>query len=348
MKTVELQILSGLHAGVRLPLNKTHFTLGGGEGVDARLLDDEFDGVTLVFDRLESGAFRLESSEDFRVISEEGQVLSAALPLDVGGFMLVGGVWIALQAAGAPMVSVPTIIEPEAALDLDDNDHGLANGHESSYGNAADSAALADANEASVGGKNRRLGKAAAGFVGGVLSILVVGLGFAWMPSEAHTASTAGGKPVVSPVAATLATPATPVATASKKGESTRDQGAREVVADLLKEHGLQKPVALRVGYGEISLTGALRGEQLRKFERVIEQIEARFGSDFQVSANIETIQTAPKFRIREVVSGKDGWIVTAEDERVIVGGEIGGYRLMSVEGNRVVLVGPDRIEIQL
>ena len=340
MKKFELQIISGLHAGARHNLSRGSFTLGGEDDADLRLLDDEFESVLLSLDLQESGGYAVSSDVEYSLVSAEGRRLLASALLQEGQFLNVGEVWIALQPAGADLSSVPTLIEPE----LGDTEYGAADSEGLLQGEGLTAEAAAMAASAHSNGAAGHAGmhrKAAAGFVGGVLAILVVGLGFAWAPSEAHTnerGTPAAAKPAIAPVAA-----AAPV-----KPEASREQQVREGVTDLLRQHGLQTPVSFRVGYGEISFTGTLDRARVAAFDQMILEVESRFGKEFRVGAQMERTAGTPDFRIREVVLGKDGWIVTDTGKRVIVGGEIGEYRLLAIESNKVILGGPEGLEIQI
>ena len=45
---------------------------------------------------------------------------------------------------------------------------------------------------------------------------------------------------------------------------------------------------------------------------------------------------------------GNTGWLVTDSGERVLLGGEVAGYKVSSLGPEKVVLSGPRRVEIDL
>lgn len=331
MEKLELQIISGLHIGARHVLTKGQLILGGDEGADLRLLDDAFESVLLTLTRVESGAYQIQSDDEFSVVSAEGRRLSRSAHLQPGLFLNVGDVWFALQPAGAPLAEIPALLEESIAPG-----ETLAQALDATAGHDDDviEAGAAERKAVSVQRSLRR--KAAAGFVGGVLAILVVGLGFAWVPSEAH--SSRSDSEAAKPVAVQ----------AEPKTDIPREQIVRDTVTELLRQRELETIVSFRVGFGEIGFNGTLNHQQVGSFDEVMAQLETQFGREFRISAQIERQQITPEFRIREVVMGKDGWIVTTTGKRIIIGGEIEGYRLAAIEANKVILVGPDRIEIQL
>lgn len=385
MEKLELQILSGLHSGARHLIAKKRFTIGGDDDADLRLLDEEFDGVRISLETLESGALAVSADADFTVFDEAGRPARDKEVLAVGGLLKLGELWIALCPAGGLLAKLPSINLDARDQDFDSPDLEGFSFEDLSQDDPA--AAGYVPHDHDIERSSRRLRrKAAAGFVGGVIAILVVGLGVAWMPSEAHTSlpvavaqsnpvtkpevvaagfSTVGavsssidprslqvgavsGSAMASPAPVSLAAVSAVSATNAPKVESGADGEARQWLEESLSDKGLATLLTTRVAQGEISIAGKLDRSELRDFEKLLPEVEARLGGRYRIKAQIEPSSVGPTFRIREVVLGKDGWIVTDMGQRVLLGGTIDGYRLMAIEGNKVIFMGATRVEIQI
>lgn len=347
MERLEIQVLNGLHAGARFPFSGAGFSLGG-DDADLRLLDEEFEGVFLSFTQLESGALAITADDEqsYVIVDADGRSFGQAERWEAGQFLKVGEFWFALEERGAAAAIRPQLIEEiveeeaEAGFEMPE----LVVPAEIMAATQAE--ARVEASPA-VNNYLRLRRKAAAGLVGGVLAILVVGLGFAGMPSEAHTNDRAAKKTDFQPAPVAAVKPkAVPIV--APEPVVPPEQQVKEFVETLLQEHGLKEHVSFRLKDHEIKLSGSVPRREVRGLDRVMFEIENRFGQDYKIAGRVDTIQTGPDFRIREVVMGKDGWIVTDTGRRVLVGGEIGGYRLASITASKVVLVGPERLEIDL
>jgi type III secretion protein D len=90
----------------------------------------------------------------------------------------------------------------------------------------------------------------------------------------------------------------------------------------------------------------SLDEEERMRLERALEQFNQDYQPKFAISVqNIEKTHRLG-IAISQVILGKIAGIVTKNGERLYIGDEYNGYRLISVAQNKVIFDGPEKVEI--
>jgi type III secretion protein D len=82
------------------------------------------------------------------------------------------------------------------------------------------------------------------------------------------------------------------------------------------------------------------------RFERILKTFVSDNKITFPVSARVGSAESMLPFKIRQVVSGVNAGIVTADGERFYVGDELNGVRLVAVTDNHLTFMGKRKIEV--
>lgn len=90
----------------------------------------------------------------------------------------------------------------------------------------------------------------------------------------------------------------------------------------------------------------SLDEEERMRLERAIEQFNQDYAPKFAISVQSISKKNRLGVSISQVVLGRLAGIVTQEGQRLYVGDEINGYRLVSVTASKVVFDGPEKVEL--
>ena len=122
---------------------------------------------------------------------------------------------------------------------------------------------------------------------------------------------------------------------------------AHRVLKSRLEKAGLLEKIKFEVRANDIRLTGDLNRDDHRRFETLFRKFIQEFGKVLTVQANIKTNALPLPFGIQAAIGGDVPFVVTDKGEKVWVGGYIQGYRLMSVDDQRIVFSGPEDVIVE-
>jgi type III secretion protein D len=111
--------------------------------------------------------------------------------------------------------------------------------------------------------------------------------------------------------------------------------------AELLKRFDLQ----LQNEYW--SMQAALDDEETARFERILTAFMKQHNINFPVNAKVGSSEAMLPFKIRQVISGSNASVVTQDGDRLYVGEEYRGVRLVAIQGNQLTFAGKRKIEVK-
>ena len=355
MEALEIQVLSGVHAGARYAVTLPRFRLAGDEHSELVLLDEGIEDVEIAFEVTGAGDLSIMSRADYEVVDAAGMPVRPSTRWGRGQFLVIAGVWLALASAGVALLNRPARREPElaqlfsAALARPQPSAAVL----SSEADRSTAAEAADPNRKEV----RRARKLATLALGAIIAmVLTAGLGVALVAVSAENslgqataaAEAAQLKRLVVALSATSAT----LGPSAEETAAMRVKVAREALNRSVERAELATSVTMEWGRDgdrdTVVVQATINPSMLPKFEQMMFDFERDHGASVKVAAKVVPLWTLLPFRIREVVPGPSGWVVTDKGERVLVGGEVSGYKLSSLAPNKVVLEGPRHVEIDL
>ena len=321
MTHLELRILSGLHRGAALPLDGAPLELGAGEAADVVLADH---GLAQRHARLvpATTGWRLEA-----VDGEVHEAVTAAAQLAVdcppGGCARLGTVWICVSPVDAPWQAAPaSVAEP-------------APPPKAQSGPVAPGAAAATPSRAAAATRRRHL------LLLPFLLVLFLCAATAYAFSARPTGAPSAPKGDVAAAApATPATPATPARALTPAGL----RAAFERELDLAQ---MRDRFELRLDDDHWRMRADLGQEEQERFERMLARFVAAHRIGFPVDARIVPSAALLPFRVEQVLSGAQAGIVTDGGQRLFLGDEYRGMRLVSMKDGRLVFAGQRTIEVQ-
>lgn len=358
----ELRILSGLHRGATLPLDERPHIIGASEDADVVIVDPE----------IEPQHASLELAGDTWVLAGlEGSVRDAhtnqpqtSLRLAPGDFARVGSVWVTVVEQNAGWENPPR--EPDE--DLFDAVAEAASAETEQHSEeetetsprAENETASAQGNDAPA--KKRRTGLifASAGAAilacaagawalssGGSPLRMQAKSGEAAAPASAASAASArdsasGAKPADPTVAKAFDT-LNPDGTAKRKLTTSE---LRKAFRKRLADADLLRKFDLTLQDEQWSMQASLDDEEAARFERILVTFFKTYDIAIPVHAVIGNGEAMLPFKILQVVSGRDASVVTKDGERLYVGDELRGVRLLAIRGSHLTFAGKRRIEV--
>lgn len=331
----ELRVLNGLHRGATLPLGDSVVTIGSGDDADVVMVDH---GIEAEHARLAPSAHGwLLSAADGVIYAHGSGQAQAALELVAGDCVRLGSseVWLAITRRDADWTAAPLEpLVPVAPLEGFEPD-GIA---ENAGRDSAVQAGQANIAKSGIAGAaapapsrpSRR---------SRLLAVPVAAIAMLGAAAYAYSVRPASPIPGVESALRTAA-PAAPATVA------VNDEILRSAFRRRLGEAGLLERFDLQLDDHEWTMRADLDDEEKARFERILARFLKEQMINFPVNARIVTAEGMLPFRIRQVVSGATPSLVTVEGQRIEVGDDYRGVRLVSIAHNRLTFVGKRKIEV--
>lgn len=324
----ELRILSGLHRGATLPLIDESLSIGSSDDADVVLLDDGIASLHASLTKTEQGWLLHQDQGD--IFSAFSLVTHTLLDLLEGDFARVGPVWIAIVRADSAWENPPP-------MPTDDDISGSAQSAklietelpEPADSVAIDSSTLQTDTTLPVRKRGKRCGRQ-------FKRLMLIALASTAVLSAAAYAIS--GKTNVAGKASPLAIQ--PAVLALKQEQLRKAFKKRMSDADLLQH------LELQFGEQAWSIRADLDEEQSRRFERILKAFLLEHKVSFPVHAKLLSAEELLPFKIRQVISGTNASVVTQDGQRLFVGEELDGVRLLAVQDNRLTFAGKRKIEV--
>lgn len=381
----ELRILSGLHRGATLPLDERPLVIGASEDADVVLVDPDIETqhATLT---LTSQGWSL-STLGGTVLGAEHNRPFTSLDLQAGDFARIGHVWLTVVDSESRWQSPPPepvqSEEPDDAMGAegphDEQPADQANAGVEDYEPYRDSPLDDPQNAAATalkGGEQAAMtaeegvAEKAGGKAGRTRQRM------SWRRSKMVLAPLALVTILSACAAYTISSrsqndskPKTPVAaSASASAASQSDTGAaeqrmpaaakagqqpmsqqelREAFRKRLKDVDLLRRFELKLKDNNWKMQAALDDEEAARFERILASFIHAHNITFPVNAKIGSAEAMLPFRVREVISGANASVVTDNGNRLYIGDEYQGVKLVAVEGHQLRFEGERKIKVK-
>jgi len=337
--TYELRILSGLHRGATLPLDDQPLTIGCSESADVVLVDPGVAELHATLSR--SGSGWLLSADAGLLYSTAGEQAQKVLDLTPGECVCLGHVWLTVAAEGEAWQQAP-LGSGLARFDPAELEQPLA----LEAGQQADTAPASERQPAAVRAVKRGgIRKMLYAFIG-MLTVLCAAAAYAISarPSAIATPKPADiGKQLGSKAGFPERSEREPLNAAAKLTPEQLRKAFRRCLssADLLSRFDLT------LGDDAWDMRADLDDEEAARFERVLAGFIKENHISFPVRARVVGAENMLPFTIRQVISGANASVVTADGERLYVGDEAHGMKLVSIQDNHLVFAGKRKVELR-
>lgn len=121
----------------------------------------------------------------------------------------------------------------------------------------------------------------------------------------------------------------------------------RQQLIKMLGERDLAQRVTLQVVNGQVSLNGEVSQEQMALLSRMLTRFAEQFDSPVPVMSRVREGSSQPPFKIVQIVGGPNGHVVLEGGQRLFLGDEVQGVRLVSIDNGRLVFDGKQRYEVR-
>lgn len=121
----------------------------------------------------------------------------------------------------------------------------------------------------------------------------------------------------------------------------------RQQLLRMLNERDLAQRVTLQVVNGQVSLHGDVSQEQMALLSRMLARFTEQFDSAVPVMSRVRESGSQPPFKITQIVGGPNGHVVLEGGQRLFLGDEVDGLRLVSIDNGRLVFDGRQRFEVR-
>lgn len=121
----------------------------------------------------------------------------------------------------------------------------------------------------------------------------------------------------------------------------------RQQLLKMLSERELTQRVSLQVINGQIVLNGEVSSEEVEMVARMLTRFAELFDTTVPVLSRVRVTDRALPFKILQIVGGPNGHVVLEEGERLFVGDEVDGLRLVLIDNSKVVFDGKQRYEVR-
>lgn len=364
----ELRILSGLHRGAALPLGDESLVVGADESADVVLLDP---GIEPEHASLrDTGAGWALSSLNGAVFGNDTNKPLTSIDFLPGECGRIGAVWVTVVDESADWQDPPpepvdietgdlqsdTAQEPE---DGGTENHADAHAHadaddtpEQEPAPAEPEAAAPPADGEQVAGAPETAGVrtwSRAQVILGALALVTV---VAAVGGYQISGRGSGSMPYKRGVKPDTGTPVQPAKDPALSADTDNDnlvtpEELRTAFRKRLAEVDLLKRFDLKLRDNSWTMQAVLDDEEAARFERVMAAFVSQHRITFPINARIGNAEHMLPFKITQVISGANASVVTADGNRLYIGDEYQGLRLVAVSGSRVTFMGKRKIEVK-
>lgn len=134
---------------------------------------------------------------------------------------------------------------------------------------------------------------------------------------------------------------------AVQKHELASPFEVRQQLLKMLGERELGKRVSLQVINGQVTLSGDVSQDDVDLVARMLSRFGEQFDSAVPVLSRVRVRDSALPFKIIQIVGGPNGHVVLEEGNRLFIGDEVEGLRLVLIDNNKVVFDGVQRYEVR-
>ena len=137
------------------------------------------------------------------------------------------------------------------------------------------------------------------------------------------------------------------MAAPSQKNELGSAYEVRQQLLKMLNERELGSRIRLQVINGQVTLEGEVAQEEMGLVSRMLNRFGEQFDTSVPVISRVKERSTVLPFKILQIVGGPNGHVVLDEGNRLFVGDEVDGLRLVLIDNSKVVFDGVQRYEVR-
>lgn len=121
----------------------------------------------------------------------------------------------------------------------------------------------------------------------------------------------------------------------------------RQQLLKMLSERELSQRVSLLVINGQIVLDGEVPQDDVELVARMLSRFGEQFDTAVPVMSRVRISDGTLPFKVLQIVGGPNGHVVLEHGDRLFVGDEVDGLRLVLIDNNKVVFDGARRYEVR-
>ena len=121
----------------------------------------------------------------------------------------------------------------------------------------------------------------------------------------------------------------------------------RQQLLKMLSERELGQRVSLQVVNGQIVLDGEVPQDDVELVARMLGRFGEQFDTVVPVLSRVRVSDGTLPFKILQIVGGPNGHVVLEHGDRLFVGDEVDGLRLVLIDNGKVVFDGVQRYEVR-
>ncbi|MFC5474016.1 FHA domain-containing protein [Paraherbaspirillum soli] len=345
----ELRILNGLHRGATLPLDDHPLVIGSSETADVVLVDPGVAERHATLSRSDTGW--ILAADSGPLYSSDGEQAQKVLDLVPGECVRLGHVWLVVAVEGEAWQAVP-LDSGLGRFDPTELEQPLALTTEapaSTEAASADDATTSMAEQAPRTAKRGGIRKMLYASIG-VLTVLCAAAAYAISskppaipaPKKADIAKELGLKPA----GADRFEREFGIGGTAGSAELTPEQ-LRKAFRRRLSSADLLSRFDLTLGDHAWDMRADLDDDEAARFERVLAAFIKENHISFPVRARVVGAENMLPFTIRQVISGANASVVTEDGERLYVGDESHGMKVVSIQDNHLVFNGKRKVEVR-
>jgi type III secretion protein D len=352
----ELRILSGLHRGAALPLDDQPHLIGASDDADVVLVDDCIKAQHATLSRTDNGWMLVRGMGAlFTADSNTPQPLIDLMP---GDFARLGDVWVMVVDENAKWINPPPVPVDEL-LDLDRDGPSMPQevaiiapalvAHDAAVPPPVDD--IVDDTEPPRSWSNRRFFLIPVAVL--VLSAATYTMSAKNAPDKLPTRlelklsdSISMGMPADKAFGSTAGEGKSTFLVPAKTKPVLSPDALQSAFRKRLANADLIKRFDIKLEDQSWSMQADLNEEETKRFERVLQGFIREHNITFPVNAKIVNAESMLPFKIRQVISGANASVVTQDGERLYVGEEYRGVRVVAIQDNRLTFAGKRKIEM--
>lgn len=342
----ELRIMCGTQRGAVLALDDRPYLIGAHDKADV-VLDDPCIAMHHATLWPSGDKWSIKKAEGY-VFNASGKAVQSAIELVKGDFVRFGDVWLAIAEQGAPWESPPSAPARARSLKPRQGKPSSAPGLSLTFADWLDrsKAGLCQVSRLLIG--RRGLAVSAAMVVAGVM---VAGYAASMQsrPREQQRSVAAAAAPASSGAAAQpTAVDHAPDQNAAPAMTLVPTPKLEEAFRQRLEDAKMSSRFDLKLQDRSWNMDAMLDDRELADFEKLLGKFVSDYRVAFPVDVKVKRAAELLPFRIQTVAAGRNSFVVTQDGERLTVGDEYRGVRVVAITGRSVTFAGKRSITVFL
>jgi type III secretion protein D len=133
----------------------------------------------------------------------------------------------------------------------------------------------------------------------------------------------------------------------TRKNELGSPYDVRQQLLKMLNERELTNRISIQLINGQVLLDGNGSQDDVELVSRMLSRFGEQFDTAVPVMSRVKVRDTTFPFKILQIVGGPNGHVVLEQGNRLFVGDEMDGLRLVLIDNTKVVFEGQQRFEVR-